>query len=207
MKSRKTKSLSANEVNKIVRKQERRQLEVKFLDSTLQAGSIGSGGTFENVSDPPQGSAQSQRTGDSIEVRSVVFSYQSVQLNADIYSDTRIICFQWFPNTILGAPALASILYNTSAIGLWSGLTYQYRDMFRVHYDQVLSQVGTVTSTATTSNVSIHNVKITGFRKKIIFSPAATNAENHIFFLFVTDSAATPFPLANFQCRLLYTDG
>jgi len=206
MKSKRIRPIDRREVNRIVQKTEKKKQEVKFLDTTISAFGPGSGGMIANVSDPPQGDAQSQRVGDSLEIRSITFSYQSTQVNSDIYSDTRIICFQWFPNTIFSSPTLASILYNTSAIGLWSGLTYQYRDQFHVHFDQVLSQSGTTVSVSGTSNIAIHNKRVTGFRKKIVFSPAATNAENHIFFLFVSDSAATPFPLANFQCRLLYTD-
>jgi len=184
-----------------------RELEVKIFDLNVSAANVGSGSTLNVLSSPAQGVGRSQRTGDSITLHSLNVTYAIVQANTDIYSDTRIIIFQWFPNTSLSSPVLADILENTGAIGLYSQYAWDTRDQYRIMYDRLHSQAGLATAPTATTNVSVFNRKVGVPRKNIDFTTGVTSGSNTLWTLWISDSAIAPFPLLNFTSRLKFTDG
>jgi hypothetical protein len=206
LKKRSKKTKQHPSVKTVVNKVLKENKELKFFDVSSSAFTVGSGATLSLLSGIPQGVAQSQRVGDQVELVSLEITYEVVQANTDIYSNTRVLIFQWFPNTILSVPALASILYNTAAIGPYSQYNWQLRDQYHVIYDKLMSQAGLSTAVASTTNMSILHHRLTNFRKTVKFSPAVTAASNNLFFLFMSDSSIAPFPVGSFAARLLFRD-
>jgi hypothetical protein len=172
--------------------------------ATLQ--NIGAGATLQSLCGMLQGNIQGDRVGDMAFLRRVQITYQIVQANSDLYTDTRIIFFQWFPNTTLAIPVLANILPNTSTVGLYSTTNWQYRDQYRILYDVIHSQSGSTTSLTSTSNINVHNRLINGYKRNLVYTPGTAFGENQIYLLMISDSAATPFPVISYAFRVEYTD-
>jgi len=180
--------------------------EIKIFDVNLSAQSLTAGSTITTLSNPPQGVGVRQRVGDDIELRSLRLNYQIVQLNADIYSDSRIIIFRWYPNTGLASPSLASILDNTAAIGLYSQYSWDTRDQYKILYDRTHSMSGTTAAPTSNSTISVMLHKVHVANLKIQFAAGATTGSNQIFALWISDSVIAPFPLISWSTRLRFTD-
>jgi len=194
-------------IAQVVRKAERRARELKFFDTSQSAQSIGAGAALNVLTGVTQGVGQSQRVADMLEYDHVNFTYSIQQANADIYSDVRVIIFQWHPNTTLtGSPVLANILPNTAAIGLYSATNWQYRDQFTILYDKLWSLSGLATAPTSTTTVNGHNIRLNNMRKKVTFSPGAITGDNLLWLLTISDSSIAPFPLFNIQFRTVYCD-
>jgi len=193
-------------VKTVVHKVLNENKELKTFDSNSSAFTVGSAATLTLLSGIAQGVTSANRIGDEVVLVSLEITYEIVQANTDIYSNTRVLVFQWFPNTTLVAPVLASILYNTAAIGLYSQYNWQYRDQYHVLYDKIHSQAGLATSVASSTNMSVLLHRLTNFRKGIKFAPGVTTGSNHLYFLFISDSSIAPFPVGNFASRLLFRD-
>jgi len=193
-------------VKTVVKRVMNENKELKVYDENSSAFTIGAGATLSLLSGITQGAAQAQRVGDQVELVSLEITYEVVQANTDIYSNTRVLIFQWFPNTTLIAPVLASILYNTAAIGPYSQYNWQYRDQYHVIYDKLFSQAGISTSVASSTNMSVLRHRLTNFRKPIKYTPGTAAGSNHLYFLFMSDSTIAPFPVGSFATRLEYRD-
>jgi len=182
------------------------QEETKLFDVNVSAATVGSGGTITALSNMAQGVGVRQRTGDDVLHKSISLTYQLVQLNADIYSDTRIIVFEWMPNTGLLVPVLADILDNTAAIGLYSHYTWDLRDQYKILYDKIHSLSGLTTAPTANSNVNVLNHKIRLPKVKAEYATAATTGSKQIYSLWISDSAIAPFPVISWTSRYNYTD-
>lgn len=195
-----------NRVVSAVIRHEKKMQSRKFFDTWVQAQSVGSGGTITPLCGIAQGVSQSERVADSTFMDALKFTYELVQINADTYSDTRVIIFQWHLSTQISTIVLADILYNTAGIGLYSQFNWPLRTQYTILYDKIHSQAGSTTSLTVTSNVNVHNKVITNFAKKLVFQPNSVNGTEQLFALFISDSAATPFPLINFSSRVVFHD-
>jgi len=209
--SRHIQNLSAratvNQVANLVERREKRKHEVKVFDTSQSAANIGAGATVSALTAVPQGVTQSERVGDQMEFVDCEFTYQLVQANADIYSDVRVIIFQWFPNTtISGAPVLADILPNTAAVGLYSAYNWQYRSQYHILFDKLWSLAGLTTAPTSKTAVSQLNVRLKNMRKEVVFTPGTTNGSNLLWLLTISDSVIAPFPQFNLQYRTKFRD-
>jgi len=195
-------SIAKREANRAVNADE----ELKIFDVFTNTQNIGTGGTLANQTLIPQGVGNSQRVSDEVYLRRLLFTWQVVQLNTDIYGDVRIILFQWHPNTAIATPTLASILQNTTGNGLWTAYNWQERDQYTVIYDEVVSAAGLATAPTASSNQRALNIRLTPPRRKMVFALASTAASNSVWLLQVSDSAIAPFPVMTYNLRIEYVD-
>jgi len=204
---KKTQRQQETQIVKVVRREEKRARELKFFDTSQSAVNLAAGASINVLSGIPQGAAQSQRVGDSVLIDHCQYTYAIVQLNADIYSDSRVIIFQWHPNsTLTSTPVLADILPNTAAVGLYSAYNWQYRNQYTILHDELWSMSGLTTAPTSTSAISKLNIRIHPRKKKIVFAPGAITGSGLLWLLTISDSAAAPFPLFSIQFRTVYTD-
>jgi hypothetical protein len=201
-----TKTQEKQRLRSLVRQELNSRRQDKFFDTNLSAQNIPSAGTLQGLSLVPQGVGQSQRVADELFAKSLNVTWEIVQLNADIYSNSRLIIFQWFPSTNLGVPTTADILQSTGAVGLYSQYNWEFRLNYRILYDELIAMAGLVTSPCGISNISRLNILIKDFKHNFEYHPAATSGINQLYLLYISDSAATPFPLFSFASRLEYTD-
>jgi len=188
-------------------KLEQREEIILVFDQTFSAANAGSGATLVTVSAIPQGVAQGDRVGDQINFHDFTFNFQIVQINADLYSNFRIMFFQWKVNTGLQTPTLADILQNTSAIGLYSMTNWPLRDQFNILYDEIHGMSGSTTSLTSQSDNAWINLKLSRRpKRRVIFNAGATSGSNQIYLLVISDSAIAPFPQYNLATRYFYVN-
>jgi len=181
--------------------------EPKFFDQISLANSIGAGATIFPFSGVPQGVSQSQRVGDFIHVRALLLNYSLYIVNADIVTSVVIILFRWIPNTISLPPAVALLLQNPSSANCLSQYNFSNQQNYQILWQRQFRGSGIVTSPTTMSNFGQRGLRMPirkGFDQE--FAPGNVDGTNQLFWLCISDSSLTPFPILNFDSRIYYED-
>lgn len=177
---------------------------IKYLDSVLIAQNVTAVGIVSALYNVPQGDAQSQRVGDVIFIRDLELTFSLEMANADVYTTSRIIIFQWKPNSL---PTVSSILQTPTANTCYSQYNFQNQDMYVVHYDKLFHQSGTATNPTETSNVGVLQQKVRVGHREVEYSLGSTTAmTNQSWILYISDSAIVPFPVINWLVRVRYAE-
>jgi hypothetical protein len=181
-------------------------LEKKYIDANLTSTSITATGSCGILVNIPQGVTQGTRVGDEVTLDKILFNMNITAANSDVFSHVRTILFQWHPNINLGTPSVADIL-ETPTNTFYSQLNFQWRDQYTVLYDKVWSFTGTATVPTDKSDQIVYTTVWPKRRamKWILGSTSASS--NTICLLYISDSAASPFPALQFSLRVEYLDG
>jgi len=169
---------------------------------TLSATSTGSVSKLTSV---VQGVGVRQREGDALEIESMVFNYDLDAINADIFTTTRLIIFQWIPSDSLVVPTITNVLQSASTLSMYN---WEQSRNYRILLDKTWSQVGITAAPCDSGFQAETGVVVPvekGFRK-ITFQPAVTTSANAIYALLVSNSLIAPFPNFNAQFRMVFKD-
>jgi len=124
--------------------------------------------------------------------------------NADNFNVSRVIIFQWHPNTSLGAPIVADILQTVTVYGMYD---WQMSNQFTILYDKVHFMTGAANAPTTGSSQGYFGkIDLSRVRNRAEFSGAITSGSEQLFILIISDSAVIPFPLFNVNTRLTYSE-
>jgi len=178
----------------------------KFIDAPYAAIAVTSiGAVLPGMCPIPQGVTVNQRTGDTVFWRSLHINYDITTQNTDVFNTSRVIIFQWHPNTILVAPVVTDVLQTVT---LYSMYDWQFSNQFTILYDRVHFQSGTATNPAGSGNQGYYgNVPFTkGFKVDAMYNAAAISASEQLFILVISDSLIAPFPVFTAQTRVIYDD-
>ena len=176
----------------------------KFLDITVTTTAT-STGSVTALATIPTGSGVRQRTGDTVRLLRMFINYDIDAINADVFTSTRVIIFQWLPNTTVGGlPTAANILQSVSTISMYH---FQNANQYRILYDKVHFQAG-ITAAPTASGYQGYygNVQLSSALKQLEFSEAVSTGSNQVFLLLVSNSLIAPFPNLALQSRVIYTE-
>lgn len=164
-------------------------------------------GQMQPVTVIPQGTTDSDRSGDQIALRSIEIQWGwyidgSVIPSTELTNIVRIIVFQWIPDTVPVRDNILSIGVTTPP-SLYPHAPYNHdkRFQFRILYDkkQHLSYYGPA--------VAIGRKRITRFpQRKIQFQSGTTVGTNQIYVLYLSDSGATPNPTMSSSVKVNYQD-
>lgn len=178
----------------------------KYLDVPV-IGSMPATPAYNYLTLIPQGSAQSQRVGDTVWVKAIEYRYEVITANSDLYNLSRLIIFAWIPNTASLVPGSSSILENPVTQIVQSAYNYEGRHDYRIAYDNIHRSVGS-SSALTTRSVLQYNgiMKFSGKGHNVQYNNAVTTGTRHIVTLVMSDSAITPFPELIAWFRVWYTD-
>jgi len=184
-----------------------RRAELKYFDVLSLANNIGAGATIFSIDAVPQGVGQSQRIGDFISTKKIILNYSLYCVNSDIVTTIRIILFRWRPSTALVNPLVGSILEAPSSANALSHFNYQIQDNYDVLWEHQFRASGIPTAPNTSSNFGQTGLSLpVGRYGDQEFSLANTVGTNQLFFLALSDSSLTPFPIWNFSVRTYYED-
>lgn len=205
------------EVSILAKRQIVKTSELKYLSF----GNSYAGSTtwqFFSITDVPQGTTDSARIGDSLTPVSLKVKYQwdtsaSKAIPTEYF---RVICFQWFPNSVNLAPTGALMFQNdpyATVINFRSNFTIDYlaksAAQFRVLYDRTHCMVGYGTSTTWNPSMSgmvTTNISLASARKTIQFTAASTtDGAGKIFMGFIGFTATNPV-ITVFNTEFHYRD-
>jgi hypothetical protein len=194
------------QIKNYVKQQMVQDLELKYIDVAASPTNVTTTGTIGALVNIGQGSAQGSRIGDELTMNKLLWNVNITAANSDVYSHARAILFQWHPNVSLISPTVAAILELPTATFL-SALNWENRDQYTVLWDHSWSLTGTATVPCDKSD-QVAFTTIVPKRKKVIFEKGSTaGGSNIIFLMFISDSAAAPFPTIQWYARLEYLDG
>lgn len=152
-----------------------------------------------------QGSGVSQRVGNRIYHERLFLNYNIVQVNTDIVSQSRLIIFQFFPNSSFLTPVVLDILETANDVQ--SMYNFEFSNQYRIIYDQIHFQSGTATNPTASSNVGFYGeVDITSTIKALEFTGASALGSHQFYMLIISDSLVAPFPQLDYTTRLLYRE-
>lgn len=184
-----------------------KSIELKYFDINSIANSIGAGATLFPIDAIPQGVGQSSRVSDFVSTRKVILNYSLYCVNSDIVTTIRIILFRWLPSTSLAFPLVADILESPVSINTLSHYNYQRQAEYDILWERQFRAAGIPTAPTTTSNYGQTGLELpVGRFPDQEFSLGATTGTGQLFFLAISDSALTPFPIWNFSVRTYYED-
>lgn len=178
----------------------------KYFDINV-SGSMLATVSYNLLSSIPQGSAQSQRVGDTLWIKGVSFRYEIATANSDIFNLVRVIIFSWIPNTSSITPGSTSILESPLTQVVQSFYNYEGRQDFCVFYDSIMAMTGTASAPTIGSlrHVEQH-IAFSGKGYELQYNPGATTGTRQIYTLVMSDSAVSPNPAIDLWARLYYTD-
>lgn len=151
------------------------------------------------------GSGVRQRTGDTVRLLRAYLNFTIEAINADVFSSTRIIIFQWVPSTTLtGPPLVAEILQSALINAMYN---FQLSSQYRILYDTVFSQAGITAAPASSGNQNYFGpVSVASALKQLEFEEGVVTGTNQLFMLSISDSLIAPFPIQTWLSRVIYTE-
>lgn len=178
---------------------------IKFVDVTTAGASPSATGSilagFCNIT---QGPGVSQRTGDTIFYRNCYINYILYTTNSDVTTSTRVIIFQWHPNSNLVVPIVSDILQTAS---IYSMYDWQYSNQYTILYDRIHFASGTATAPCDSSAQGYFGgINIGKAVQRAEFAPASALGSEQLYCLVISDSAIAPFPVFSITSRVVYTD-
>jgi len=178
---------------------------MKFIDVGQSFNIPAVGGVINAFCPIAQGLTVNQRTGDTVFWNQLLINYTVSTENADVFNTSRIIIFQWHPNSILAIPAVTDILQSTIVYSMYD---WQFSNQYTILYDRVHVHAGIAGSPCDSGNQgyfgSIPFVR--GVKVKAEYAAASTSGSEQFFMLCISDSVIAPFPVLNVQSRVIYND-
>jgi len=189
-------------VKKTVKKEFAKNVETKFLITEF-SGAIGNTVNFNRIATPGVGTAENQRIGDTIMVKSIYIDYSFIyQDNTNL---ARFIVFQWFQDSSLNPPVAASILEAASTKPVQAPYSMNNSQNYRILYDKTHALAESGGNAVVLRKHYITKIPC----RKLVFTNSNADAENikkgQIYCLEVTDSAVSG-PTVSAVVKLNYTD-
>jgi hypothetical protein len=183
--------------------------EPKFFDSKVYATATTSSGQQYAISAIPQGSTDSTRDGDQVNLlalRVYFATYLQGTGGTNDFTDTvRIIVFRWHPMSTAAAPVPANVLIDTSVAEslVMSDYTWDNRKDYTIVHDHRFDLSGN--GPAQMSMTFEKKWKAPGIPAH--FSAGSTTLQsNGLFVIVSSDSLVATHPLFNLYTRVIYSD-
>jgi len=184
-----------------------KSVETKYFDVLSLGNAIGSGATTFLVDNIPQGVSQSHRIGDFVSIRKIILNYSIYTVNSDIVTTIRLVLFRWVPDNSLHTVVVGDILESPASANTLSHYNFQLQDNYEVLWEKQFQQSGIPTAPTDRSNVGATGLIIpVGKHPDQEFQLGSNSGSNQLYFLAISDSALTPFPILNFSFRFYFED-
>lgn len=168
-----------------------------------------------SLSDIPQGSTDSDRTGDRLMLSGnmdIRISYNNgTGSTGDIYNTYRFIVLQWHPSSV---PAVSDILLvgPSGNRDVYSHYSHDNRQQYRILLDKTVKTVGNNSSTTNPfpDNMTIFHhyiVKMRKALKQIQYAGGSTTGTNKLYYILGSDSLLATHPTYQLSAKLFYRDG
>jgi hypothetical protein len=171
--------------------------QLKFYDYFSGVLSVSTTAQFIDLVAPALGTGISQRVGAEILVRNVRICGSWVV--GDPTQLARLVVFKWFPSNSSDVPSVSE-LTNATAADIVIGGWLQYEpSRFQILHDSRFKM-----------DTLAHPIKDFCFtvrmKSKLDFDTGATTGRNHIYMMYVTDSAVTPTPSIRYTVQAVFND-
>jgi len=196
------------------------KLELKYAYATTSSSTVSTAGQLTRLTSIAQGIGQSARAGDEVSLKTITWRWTATVgaagliAAADQFNVIRAIVFRYHLDDAIAAPTVAQILNTSTSTNLTiAPLNFDNVEEYTILKDEniVLYNTPIWNGSAVTwqhgvgGTLSGSQAPIS-LKGKIAFSNAGVNGANHVYVLFVSDSAFAPNPLIELVSTVTYTD-
>lgn len=178
----------------------------RYTDARVIGSSPSTVATITDVLLVSAGTTPSTRVADTGRIREVFLNMSVFLVNADIYTTTRFIMFQWHPSTGIALPIAGDILQDPTQYD--SFYSWGWSQNYTILLDTISPSAGISTSITDSSNLTYYGKVplrgIEGFDPYLQWLAGAQTGTNHIFILFMSNSAIAPFPVLDYATRVVF---
>lgn len=189
------------------------KLESKYIDALNVAYTgVTNAGSVVAMTYPSQGAGTAQRTGDSIDIRSIEIRYSFT--GYDSSNVCRIIVFKWLNDSGVATPTAGYVVdsswlgADTAPHALYNYTSIKQREI-AICYDRVISLSNNNNAALPGNSVISGRILLTGkklHKKKLTFTTGAVTGEGQYYVLVISDSAIVGHPKYNLAGRITYSD-
>jgi len=191
-------------VKKLIDQADAKKTEKHYVDISSGGASISYSGTLIDLTVVAQGSTDSTRIGDSINLKSVQMKW--TWSLGTTPNTVRLIVFQWFGDANVDAPEASEILQGSFVGGVGAPHAPYTKDSVGFKCQVVFDEVQLL-DTYRPSQLGSFMITADKFRhKKIQYNGGGTTAvANSIWVLFISDDAAPTYPSIVYVQRTRFT--
>lgn len=196
------------EVEKIVKANLNRELELKFVYSgnlfSLQAIN-NTGFLTKNIFTVAQGTLDTNRVGDALTWCGKLWLRCQWVTAGDNFNLCRVIILQWHPNDAT-APTIANLFLPgpTGAVDVNSSYNHDTRPQYKILFDRSV-MIGPVGFTNTCSKEFTTSISLNRASKHVQFTGATTNGTNQIYIYAIASNSGN-LPALTVSSKLFYRD-
>lgn len=193
---------ASNRMRAEVQKALKKEVELKYFaiaDNTYGAVSYNGTDFFQAMCNVPQGDTDQDRDGDRLHIVNLHYRI-GIKTGTTTPTFLRIVCFQWYPQSV---PVYATIFidqHNTSNAPL-TDFNHDTRDQYHILSDDLV-QVDNVAHPACCVERHIKS----GFRPNVQYVAGSTTAMSNQLFISCTSDVAANGPQVVLSAKLLFTD-
>lgn len=202
-KRRPKKQPTTRTVTRIVKKELSKSVEKKFVLSEF-TGAISDNINFNRLNTPGNGTADNERVGDTIYLKSIYYNYSFIV--DDGTNLVRFMIIQWLNDSSHNPPVGSSILEGSSTIPVQAPYSMNNSQNYRILYDKTHTLSDTGANRVIQRRGYITKIPC----RKVVFTNNDANAANvkkgQIYLVQVSDSVLSG-PDLSVVCKLNYTDG
>lgn len=182
-----------------------RHMELKYVDTAVFGTVTSATWQLTQMSVPTIGTGDTQRTGDQISLKNIELRWSAYLPSGFVIvngsSSVRVVIFQWYSDTFLGAPSGLDV-FQTTGLGtsILAPYTHDKRQDFKILYDEVVC-LSTNGPDATDRVVLVQPGK-----KKLQYVNSGLSGTNNIFLAIISSDNTANAPLIDYYCRVNYYD-
>lgn len=152
--------------------------------------------------DITQGDTDLTRDGDAVNIKGVVIRGTLQASTVDLRNLIRCIVFQWYPIDTASTPSILNIIHQTGAYGIIAPYNHDLRNQYKILADR------TFLVDQETNRYRRFQIKVPMkyMKKKIQYVGGDLYGSNHLFMLFISDSASGTNPTISYYTRVWFTD-
>jgi len=163
----------------------------RYIEFQLDGNEVGSW-TLVDVTPIAQGTGDTNRQGRYARLDRMQFLFSFNAQNADIFTNTRVMIIQWFPQSLNQLINMANVMQTNNYV--YSPINADGAEAFKVLYDSFEAMSGTGSNPTPTGNQAIRIILNRGFKKNQLYAQGSTSSFNKIYFCYISDSSLLPFP-------------
>jgi hypothetical protein len=177
--------------------------QVKFVDVQYAVSATSVGTILAGICNIPQGITVNQRTGDTVFWKKLFINYSLATQNADVFNTTRILIFQWHPNSALTVPVVTDVLQTANLYAMYD---WQFSNQYTILYDVIHYQSGTATNPSSSGLQGYFGqIELKGV-KRADYAAGVALGSQQFYILIISDSLIAPFPTFTAITRITYSE-
>jgi hypothetical protein len=168
-----------------------RPMSPRYVYAQLD-GNVVSSWTIVDITPIFPGSGDTNRTGRYVRLQDIHLLFSVNAQNADIFTNTRIVLFQWVPQSFNQPVNMGSVFETNNYI--YSPYNVDAAESYTILWDTFAAQSGTGSNPTPSGNLVYNKLFTRGFHRDQLYGAVTAGSFHKIYFAYLSNSALIPFP-------------